>query len=179
MTDQGETQIPAMDAARVEMFMRRHLHDLRNHLYGLVMEVALLEDLVTDSEASGSLARLQHEIAQMEMAMRSCALRFTAPDPDVVPAVDLFTLWRSRCKALKPAPKVEWTCQANSETLRADANVVASALVELVACGKTVQQKASVFVDETSVCFEVRQTAALTQDNGLPEFDHCSKRRYL
>lgn len=115
-------------------FIRRHIHDMRNHVNGVAMEMLLLEGAVTDDAGREALRRARDEIGHMESALASLSLRAAPATRQVVPALDVFTLWRSKVGREQGYGEVEWTCDLDSELVDVDMKAVAGVLCELTEC---------------------------------------------
>jgi len=119
---------------RVAGFVRQLTHDVRNHLNGLDLETALLNELVTDGEAKESVDRLRRLIRQTASELRTLSAKFAEPSYAVgeVAGKELFLIWQDQATGLDPAPKIEWSEAVGNARVKTDIDVVARALRELL-----------------------------------------------
>lgn len=130
---------PEITWPRVAGFVRQLTHDVRNHLNGLDLETALLNELVTDGEAKESVDRLRRLIRQTASELRTLSAKFAQPSFAVgeVAAKELFLIWQDQATGLEPAPKIEWHESVGNARVKTDIDVVARALREVLANAAT------------------------------------------
>lgn len=125
---------PEITWPRVAGFVRQLTHDVRNHLNGLDLETALLNELVTDGEAKESVDRLRRLIRQTASELRSLSGKFAQPSFAVgeVAAKELFLIWQDQVNGLNPAPNIKWSEAVGSARVKTDIDVLARAFRELM-----------------------------------------------
>lgn len=126
-----ETVIPW---SRVTAFMRRHMHDVRNGLNSLDLEMEFLSELVPDGEASDSVGRMRRQLRAVAQQLRTLAAQFQEPSPVSVkiPARVLLKIWREKHAALTPAPEIRWVDELKEEEVNVDVEMMATAFRELL-----------------------------------------------
>lgn len=136
--------------------IRRHAHDVRNGLNGFEMEVSLMEALHGDDRTRDCVRRMRNQGGLIELALRFLLNRFIEPDVDLVPAIDVFNLWRSRSKRLSHYDEITWTHDLGDALISVDANIVAEALCEGVSYAKGAAIDATASREGDEVLFEIR-----------------------
>lgn len=120
---------------RVAAFVRQHSHDLRNHLNGIDLEAALLNELMNgDVEARASLGRLRGQIRSLATELRGLSAKFADPLPANAPvaAGELFLVWKDQAVDLDPARRIEWHEAVGDARVNVDIDIVARAFRELL-----------------------------------------------
>ncbi len=125
---------PELSWHRVAAFVRQHTHDVRNHLNGLDLEGALLNELVTDEEAKASIGRLRHQIRRLAAELRATSAKFADPQSanTEVAVRELVLIWKDQMAALNPPPPVEWHESVGDTRLSGDIEAIAGAFRELL-----------------------------------------------
>lgn len=142
---------PEITWPRVAGFVRQLTHDVRNHLNGLDLETALLNELVTDGEAKESVDRLRRLIRQTASELRTLSGKFAQPSFAVgeVAAKELFLIWQDQATGLDPAPKIEWHESVGNARVKTDIDAIARALREVLA-------NATIFGGDATIKAEAR-----------------------
>lgn len=149
---------------RMTKIVRRHAHDVRNHLNVLDFDATLLGALISQPEAVAILQRMRVDLAQLDAAVKALGLRFEAPRPVVVAAGDLLQLWKLEVNrmGLVGSP-VDWSAVHETAPVTVDPNAVVSVLreVTLAACKRAcgLPLKASVWTDGASVVVDLLEPA--------------------
>jgi hypothetical protein len=138
--------------------IRRHAHDVRNGLNGFEIEASLLEVIHGDDKTHACLHRMRNQGAAIELALRFLLNRFAEPQLELVPAVDVFHLWRSRAKRLAHFETIHWSGEVGDALVSVDAGMVADALCEGLSYTRGSSIGASVGARSDEVVFEIRQT---------------------
>ena len=150
--------------------IRHHLHDMRNHLNGVEMEVELLTSFLPDEKESeeprSAAQRISAEVSLIEAALRSFATRFAPLNCQVVPATDVFALWRSRSSTGRTDSSHEWVSKITDPLICVDMKVVADLLCEMVP-DQSCASEVSVGASNGGVVFQVRKTVP----RGAPQGD--------
>lgn len=125
---------PDVPWPRVTFFVRQLTHDVRNHLNGLDLEASLLTELITDSEASASLARIRRQVREIAAELRSLSARLapSAGTPAAIAARDAFAIWKDQALTLEPAPRVQWTEALGEERIHVEVEALARTFRELL-----------------------------------------------
>jgi len=144
-----------------EMTVRRHVHDMRNHLNGLEMDAMFLADLFPDkdSDAHGISLRVSKELARIESTLRGLSACFAGLEVAQISAVDLFHRWKSRSSKFVTDPPVEWECRADSGTVEVDGRIVADLLSCLVGTAASISSspvRALVLENSGEILFEIQ-----------------------
>lgn len=126
-----ETVIPW---SRVTAFMRRHMHDVRNGLNSLDLEMEFLSELTPEGEASDSVGRMRRQLRTVAQQLRTLATQFQDPSPVSVkiPAGVLLKIWREKHAALTPAPEIRWVDELKDEQVNVDVEMMATVFRELL-----------------------------------------------
>lgn len=146
----------SIHAPDLQTMIRRHLHDVRNHLNSIEIDVALIETSTSDPQMLGSINRIRAEVSAAERAMRALSIRFKEPTRGVVAAIDVFHLWRSRSRAGVSDAAIEWECGIEREMINVDLRMTADALCELLRNSGAAPTKASGVVRDGGVSFEIQ-----------------------
>lgn len=118
--------------ADLALIVRRHAHDVRNHLNGLELNATLLGELVEDPDAAETVGQMRRILAQLEENIKSLLIRFDEPRPVMVAAGDLLQLWRMQVRRFEGTDQqLMWPDVQISQSLEVDAKAVVSVLCEL------------------------------------------------
>jgi hypothetical protein len=142
----------------ISSVVRRLAHDVRNGLNGLEMELSLLEELNEDSGdqlSRESIQRMRRQGGEIESAIRFAICRFAQPSSDIIPASDLFSLWKSRSRDLPNSNSIDWRSNIRDASVRLDARMVVDAMCEGLLYEKGSPLEASVRIDGEEVLFEI------------------------
>jgi len=125
---------PDVPVVRVAAFIRQYVHDLRNTLTCVGLEMAVLKDLVADPEATHSLVRLRRHVRAVEDELRSLSTLFQEPRPVPVPipARELLDIWSQTHEALTDIPAVRWMNMLKAERVAVDTGMLTSVFAELL-----------------------------------------------
>lgn len=152
--------------------IRRHAHDLRNHLNALELDAMLLEELLDSPDAGALLDRMRANFLLLNEMVRSLMAKFEASDSVVVAAADLLQLWKYKVISFEsPFQRIEWQTVSGTGSLTVNKNVVLSVLSELTlaawkrAAGQPLRAALQVAPDGT-VSIQLREPA---NDTPLPE----------
>ncbi len=109
----------------------RHVHDLRNMIYSMELEIAcLLEDPA--AQAFGPpLHRIRGQLALAERGLRSLSVRFVEPARDIAAAADLFQSWQQQMNKSGCAPAILWEDPVCDAAVTVDFSAVVSVLCEI------------------------------------------------
>jgi signal transduction histidine kinase len=126
---------PEIPWKRVTGFVRQHTHDVRNGLNSLDLETTLLNELVTDGEATASVERIQKQLRALAMQLRSLAALFQDPQPVAapIPARVLLEIWREKHASLQDVLEVHWVDELGDERVNVDVSMMATVFRELLA----------------------------------------------
>lgn len=114
------------------LIVRRHAHDVRNHLNGLELNATLLGELVEDPDAADTVAQMRRILTQLEENIKSLLIRFDEPRPVMVAAGDLLQLWKMQVRRFEgPEQQLQWPESQVTQSLEVDAKAVVSVLCEL------------------------------------------------
>lgn len=170
---------PEIPWKRVADFVRQHTHDVRNGLNSLDLETTFLQDLVTDEEASSSVARIQKQLRSLAGQLRTLSAQFQNPQPFAapIPARVLLQIWREKHAALQGPLEVRWVDELGDEEVSVDVEMIASVFRELLtnaaAFSKGGPVTATARAGNGSVIFELtepKQEALDTSAWGRPLF---------
>ena len=143
--------------------IRRHAHDVRNGLNGFEIEVSLMEVIHGDEKTQASVRRMRNQAGAIELALRFLVNRFTEPDLQVVPAVDVFNLWKSRSKRLPHYDAITWTQDIGEALISVDSIMLAEALCEGLSYLRGAAIHASVSRAGEEILFELRPSSDSTE----------------
>lgn len=124
---------PPIPWSRFVAFIRQHTHDVRNGLNSLDLEISLMRELVTGSEAEQCAERVRKQTRSVAEQMRTLSAQFQEPQPVAAPiaARELLLIWREQNAALPNAPEVEWVNKVGDEKVSVDAGLIAAVFREL------------------------------------------------
>lgn len=145
--------------------IRRHAHDVRNGLNGWEIETSLLEVIHPDGRTQDCIRRMRNQGAVIELALRFLLNRFTEPQREAFPAVDVFNLWKSRSTRLANFEAVTWVSEADDALVTVDAGMVADLLCEGISYAKGTSIEASVVREGEEVLFRIRQRSEFANEN--------------
>lgn len=120
--------------SRVSTFVRRHVHDVRNGLNSLDLEMEFLNDLAPAHESVASVERMRKQLRMLSLQLRALAAQFQEPMPVPmkIPASVLLKIWREKHADLKPAPQIRWGDELGEEQVNVDVEMMAVAFRELL-----------------------------------------------
>lgn len=123
-----QTDMPAW----VTRIIRRHIHDLRNTLYALEMNVLLVEDLAGSPEAREAVVRTRDNLGEVYAIVNLLSVKFDAAESVTVAAGDLLQLWKYKVTPFEnPSQSIEWQISEESCSLTVNTNAVLAVLTEL------------------------------------------------
>jgi two-component sensor histidine kinase len=73
--------LPPVPWPQLASFVRQLSHDLRNDLNAIGLEASLLKEIVEDPEARGSAQRIQNQLHEMSLRLKSISTRYVLPTP--------------------------------------------------------------------------------------------------
>lgn len=168
------TQPPGNDDAQDGMarIVRRHAHDVRNHLNILELESVLLGELINDPAANAAVRRIRTQLAQLDNTVKALLFKFIEPRRAVVAAGDLLRLWKHQVTPLVSSEQsIEWPATYETRQLNVDSNAVVFVLRELTVAAwkrtRGVPLKASLHANADTVVVELWEsanTAPLSED---------------
>ncbi|MDB6069944.1 MAG: hypothetical protein JWL81_1115 [Verrucomicrobiales bacterium] len=125
-------QLSVSPPSDLALIVRRHAHDVRNHLNGLELNATLLGELVEDPDAAETVAQMRRILSQLEENIKSLLIRFDEPRPVMVAAGDLLQLWRMQVRRFEGSEHhLLWPDVQAGQSLEVDAKAVVSVLCEL------------------------------------------------
>jgi len=124
---------PDLSWPPIASFVRQLTHDVRNHLNGLELEVALLSDSVSDPQGMESMARLREQLRNLAGDLRRLSTKFVEPTPTQSPitALELFLIFQEQAAALENLPGIDWSHTLQKECVHVDATGLAHVAKEL------------------------------------------------
>ena len=130
---------------RVERFVGQFVHDIRNGLNALELQLAFLGEISTDPEAVEEVKHLRATLADMTRELQAMKTMSSSVVPHVLeyPASDLFEDLRARLERLHPdqARHVSWNVElAPSTVVLVDPDLSIGGLLEIFANGFSVRQ---------------------------------------
>lgn len=130
-------QPPPVELSAVAAFIRQHTHDIRNHLNGLDLEAALLGEIVTDTEASESVARMRRQIRVLAEELKVLSAKFTRNEPSrsAIEAREMFLIWQDQATALG-LKSIDWSSTLGDERIEVDVAAIDIVLKELLVNAK-------------------------------------------
>lgn len=152
--------------------VRRHAHDIRNHLNGLELDATLIEEFAPDPSLEPMVAQMRRHLTQLEATVKALVAKFTPPRPMAVNSGDVMQLWRMQVSRLTgPEQPIEWVESLENDSLDADLKALIPVMCDLTlaaarrAHGKPL--KASLHPGSDSVVAELREPPL----QGQPPYD--------
>lgn len=146
------------DDATMTRVVRRHAHDVRNHLNGIELGATLIGELAGgDPDISDTVSQIQKQLMEMESALKSLVAKFSLPRAGRMAASELLERWKSRLAPdLEPGQTVEWPDGSDLNTffLSADQEILPAVL-----CG------ISLAAVKRAPCHHVRVKASAVEGN--------------
>lgn len=121
-------ELPPADARRI---VRRCVHDLNNAVNCLHIEVSLLSEDLPDPPFDESFQKVRRQLAYMESAIRSLAVRFSEPTLSLIPAADIFHTWRDKVENAGYQIDVTWEEPATNPLIKTDMHSLLTVLREI------------------------------------------------
>lgn len=141
--------------------VRHHVHDLRNLLNCLDLEVCCLMEDPAGSAAGPPLGKIRDHLARMERTARSLSVRFMDPSTSIAAAVDVFYNWRQQLQQQGQGPEILWEEPACAAAITVDFTAVVTVLSELCLQMKFLASPqplgAAICEEEGSVIFSIRE----------------------
>src|SRR5207244_1762579 len=86
----------AQEQTRIERIIRKHVHDVRNHINSLDLEAVLLGEIVSDPEVTSTLLRMRSQLRELEAGVKDLVFRFADPEPADLTEADLLHFWKEQ-----------------------------------------------------------------------------------
>lgn len=165
----NESDLPPSEARAV---IRRHVHDLRNMIYSMDLEIAcLLEDPAARS-CVATLQKIRHQLAVTERGLGSLSVRFVEPALGIAAAADLFHNWRQQINKLRQGSPVTWEEPDCGAAITVDFSAVVAVLCEICLEAKSGADTAPLMTglteDPREVVFFVREPASEESHRDTP-----------
>lgn len=135
---QKTPELPAVPWERIEQFVGKLTHDIRNGLNAFELQLTFLGEISTDPEAVAEIKRLRGTLADITRQLQAVrtASSATTPYPIEYPATDFFEDLRERYQKASPALTAasEWVINVTQDcVLHVDPELTITALRELLA----------------------------------------------
>lgn len=156
-----EPDLPPSEARAV---IHRHVHDLRNIITCMDLEIHCLAEDPSALSCVPRLQKIRAQLALAEQGLRSLSVRFVEPSINIAAAADLFHHWRQHVQELGCGLGVRWEEPVCTAAITVDFNAVVAVLTEIClqtkppAGPRTVV--AAIAGEEGSVSFTVREPAS-------------------
>lgn len=126
---------------RVEQFVGRFAHDVRNGLNAVELQLTLIGEIAADEEVRAEVKRIRSSLADLTRQIQAVRLATGAPTAHLFPypAGDFFEDLRERFERQHgaAAARMEWTLEAGAGAVNVDPEQSMAALLELL--GNAVQ----------------------------------------
>ncbi|MDF1754715.1 MAG: hypothetical protein P1U89_18160 [Verrucomicrobiales bacterium] len=160
-------------AHEIQPATKQFIHDIRNRLNGIAMETTYLNEVIPDDDTKQSIDRIQNETRLIERDLLALNSRVASPDRTIVPARDVFQLWKSSGQRITSAESGTWTCTLESGLIEVDMRMVANLLGELLPLQSSAPYEILVQSVDDGVSYEVRcQSEQVTKCPSLPGFEN-------
>ena len=90
------------------LLVKRHLHDLRNSVNGIELELALLAETTDLRRRSIAIDRIRREMKTVQAGLRSFAAKFFVEPRMPIPIADVAEQWMADARALHPEAAIQW-----------------------------------------------------------------------
>ena len=151
---------------RVVGLVRHLTHDIRNGLNTLDLQAALLQELVSDPEASPEVKRLRGMITSTAKSLQGFSSNFWVSDshPVTYSAKIFVEDFRTRLSTVLPdqAPDIAWTQKLGNESVTLDIELIFRAFSEFFKNAFHFREKgreitARIFAEGAHLVFELRE----------------------
>jgi len=154
--------------------IRRHVHDLRNMINCMDLEIHCLVDDPAALSCVPALEKIRNQLALMEQGLLSLSVTFVEPSMNIAAATDLFHNWRQHVEELNRGPRIRWEEPFCTAAITVDFTAVVAVLTEICLEANPQagpQTLVAAIADETgSVTFAVREpTTEQTYHETRPE----------
>lgn len=165
----------------VSSLIRKHVHDLRNCINYLDLEISLLEEEATDINQSFNVSLLRGQLNKLEHLGQVLNLRFSLPSLAEVAVGDVWARWQRTMENLHPAVKVQWLCECEQGLIRTDLHALTHLLAEVLGSfhdpDEVAPLNAQMMRQDNQVVFcidhplqaDMENLAAMNQNGGLCE----------
>jgi len=149
--------------SEAQAIVRHHVHDLRNLLNCLDLEVCCLMEEPAGSAAAAPLGKIRDQLARMERTARALSIRFMDSSLSIAAAVDLFYNWRQQFQQQGQGPEVLWEEPACTAAITVDFSAVVTVLGEICLQMKFLARPqplgAAILEEDGRVIFAIREPA--------------------
>ena len=122
---------PDLTPSEARAVIRRHVHELRNMLNAMDLELACLLSEPAGAESGPALQKVRSHLILTEQIVRGLSVRFVEPSPGLAAAADLFHNWRQQLQRLGCAPAVHWEASSTEAAISVDFTAVVTVLCEI------------------------------------------------
>ncbi len=155
----NELPVPLYPLGDVAVITKRHVHDVRNALNGMELELTLLEATAKEAETREAVKRLRECVSETGRLMQRMASRYASQAAASVPALQIAEQWRMDARYVVPDAVLEWSIQVSTESVSVEPGLIRSVLADMlqtaVIMGGRKALRVNCRVDAERVVFEI------------------------
>jgi len=162
---------PTYALNEVARVIKRHTHDVRNALNGMELELALLDEAMTEPSARAAIKRLRQANGEIGRLVQALSCKFGTDPPCLIPAVQVAERWSAGARHIDVA--IEWNISLDRESLLAETGLLRSLLEDLLDVAIRLNRKRPLTVHchaaEGRVVYEINAREGLAPGNAVIE----------
>jgi signal transduction histidine kinase len=143
----------------VAVVIKRHVHDVRNALNGMELELTLLSEGAPESTAREAVKRLREAGGEIGRLMQGLSSKYGMESPCIITAVQIAEQWNLDARQVVFGAPVQWNIQLGSENVCVEAGLVRSLLKDALEMAARIGGRRSLQVncrcEGGRICFEI------------------------
>jgi signal transduction histidine kinase len=147
---------PFNDIAAV---IKRHVHDVRNALNGMELELTLLAEDISGQAARDAVKRLREAGAEIGRLMQGLSSKYAIESPCVIPAIQIVERWNADARHMASDVRLQWNVQLGGEAVCVEAGLIRSLLKDALEMAVRISGRRSLQIncrcDGEHICFEI------------------------
>lgn len=128
----NEMSPPLYPLSDVATITKRHVHDVRNALNGMELELTLLEGSARDGDTREAINRLRQAVSETGRLMQRMASRYATQDASTVSALQISEQWRIDARYVVPEAPLEWKIDLSTESVCVEPGLIRSLLCDML-----------------------------------------------
>lgn len=116
----------------VAVITKRHVHDVRNALNGIELELTLLEGTAKDADSCEAVSRLRNAVSETGRLMQRMASRHATQAMSPVAALQIAEQWRMDARHVVPDAPLEWNIRLTTESVCVEPGLIRSLLADML-----------------------------------------------
>jgi hypothetical protein len=131
----------------VAVVIKRHVHDVRNALNGMELELTLLSEGATDSAAREAVKRLRDAGGEIGRLMQGLSSKYGMESQCIISALQVAERWNLDARQVAFGAPVRWNIQLGGETVCVEAGLIRCLLKDALEMAARISGKRSLQVN--------------------------------